>query len=59
MSATKVGIHWSSFVAWPRFGGKNWKLSAKPCIPSSSSALRCAREPTEFSSTVEREDVDP
>lgn len=47
-------------VAWPRFGSKNWKLSAKPCIPSPSSALRCVRdELTEFSSTVLRVDVDP
>jgi hypothetical protein len=31
-------------VAWPRFGAKNWKLSAKPCIARSLSALRYVRE---------------
>ena len=55
ISVTKAGIHWSSLVVCPRFGGKNWKLSTKPCIPSSSSALV-----TEFSSTVlRRVNVDP
>ena len=57
----KAGIHWSSLIVCECFGGKNWKLSTKPCIPSSSSALKCVRElVVEFSSTVlRRVDVDP
>lgn len=60
MSATKPGIQLIILVAWPRFGGRNWKLLARPCIPSSSRAFRCVRPgPAPFSSIVPRVEVDP
>ena len=60
MRVTRVGIQFIILVATPRFGGKNVKLMASPCIPSSSRAFKCDRPGNmEFSSIVPRVDVEP
>lgn len=60
MRVTRVGIQFIILVATPRFGGKNVKLMASPCIPNSSRAFKCDRPGNiEFSSIVPRVDVEP
>ncbi len=60
MRVTRVGIQFIILVATPRFGGKNVKLMASPCIPNSSRAFKCDRPGNmEFSSMVPRVDVEP